>query len=119
MRPAIGLVYEPGRGLVLLTYSAGAYCQEGLPGRQWSGSRQVHDRHLAAGSLGVRPYRAYGQPGGRPRALGPGLSGPEVSLREKPPPEGGKRGDSFVTVVGRVVAAAEFVEQVCAVGCHQ
>ena len=62
--------------------------------------------------LGVCPVdRAKGE--------GPGLSGLEVSLREKPPPERGERGDSVLTVVGRVVAAAEFVEQVCPVGCHQ
>ena len=48
-----------------------------------------------------------------------GLSGLEVSLREKPPPERGERGDSVLTVFRRVVAAAEFVEQVCPVGRHQ
>ena len=41
------------------------------------------------------------------------------SLREKPPPEGGERSDCVLTVFRRVVAAAEFVEQVCPVGCHQ
>jgi hypothetical protein len=53
------------------------------------------------------------------RGEGPGLSGLEVSLREKSPPERGERCDSVVTVVGRVVAATEFVEQVCPVGRHQ
>jgi hypothetical protein len=50
-----------------------------------------------------RGFRAKGGPGrGFVRARG--------SLPEKPPPEGGERGDCVLAVFRRVVAAAEFVE---------
>jgi hypothetical protein len=41
------------------------------------------------------------------------------SLGQKPLPQRGERRDCVLTVLGRVVAAAEFVEQVGTVGCHQ
>jgi hypothetical protein len=66
--------------------------------------------------------RAHGDREGAPSAQ----SGTAVrqavdvgSLGQKPLPQRGERRDGVLTVLRRVVAAAEFVEQVGTVGCHQ